>query len=161
MKIETPLNLGDHLYALYVREARLDPVCGACEGAKTFEVKHADGQVRPLACGHCGGKGKLHAAASQPVLDVCRVEVHGIRVEVDAFGTTVRYEGPRGGRGTRVAAFSLDRTPASLIEAGALRCDVVTGSYLRYAWTSRQEAAAVAPIWQEELQKLFATRRRE
>lgn len=161
MTVETPLSLGDHLYALYVRESRLDTVCGACEGAKTFAVAHADGQVRNLDCGHCNGKGKLITAASRPVLDVRRVEVHRIRVEADVFGTAVHYEGPKEGRNTRPAVFSLGRTPASLIERGALRIAIAMGGYLPYAWTERKDAAAVVSVWQVELQTFFATRRRE
>lgn len=161
MTLETPLNIGDVLYVHYVRESQLDPVCGACEGAKTFSVRHADGETRELPCGRCAGRGKLPGGASQPVLDVIRMKVDRVVVSVDRWGCEVSYFGEAESRKARAPSFRLDRIPANLVEAGALRISISTGAYLPYGWIDRKAALAVVPAWQEELQSFFAKRRRE
>lgn len=156
MKSETKYTIGDKLYVLVRRDARVSFVCGACEGAKTLSVKHADGVERLLPCGGCGGKGKLDDGKSVPVFDVKLFTVAGLRIEVGKTGVLNDYSEPR------VTYF--DRT-------GKLR-DVVEeqtgvprfpGRYSHggatYFWPDKALATATAEAWTAAAQAAEAARR--
>jgi hypothetical protein len=153
--LETRFSVGDKLYVIYVREAAVCDVCGACEGAKTFPVTHADGVVRPLPCAICRGKGHLEATASRPVLDVEKQVVAGLNVHVSRFGgvPTVEYLGKMTTQ--RDNPTFREWTPRSIQALdGSVRC----GAYLSWCWATRAEAKAHAETWQGPLQEACAAR---
>lgn len=88
LHVEDVLPVGSAVYVHVLRDEKLYPVCGACEGAKTFDVPHRDGTVHALPCAKCEGKGKLYSSKTRPVIDVMRAEVGGLRYDV---GSTEGY----------------------------------------------------------------------
>lgn len=80
--VDNLLAIGSFVYLHKTRNERVGLVCGACEGARVFEVLHKDHEIRALPCARCRGSGKLHTSKTLVVIDVVRAEVLGIRVDV-------------------------------------------------------------------------------
>lgn len=152
MTFETPYSIGDKLYVLVSRDAKVSPVCGACEGAKTFRVTHADGISRPLPCGRCGGKGEIKTKGTQTVFDVRLFTIGGITIKA---GRTESYgnEPPT----TRVVQYHALQTDLHRAVEWEGTLDTPTPNARSYErihfWADREVAVAVAERWTREIQE--------
>ena len=146
-------NIGDKLFFLLSRDARVDPVCGACEGAKVFLVPHLDGETHALPCAKCKGRGSLYSGRSVPVYDVKALLITGFTIEVGwihEFQThtepKVSYHGKSGGKTHKL---TLEGSPEEAWN---------TRSVDTFFWTDKDVAGAIAEAWTKAAQAHAASR---
>jgi hypothetical protein len=155
--IDNLLAIGSFVYLHKIRKERVGLVCGACEGARMFEVLHKDHEIRALPCARCKGSGKLHTSKTLVVVDVVRAEVLGIRVDVgcvdghaiffsSAGATKVLYRMKVGGSDN---VYYVKAPGPSLAEAAAVPKHY--DNNMLY-WLDRKVAKDVADKYNAELQ---------
>lgn len=160
------LDIGDYVYLHTTRNEKVQPVCGACEGAKVFDVLHRDGSTHQIPCAKCGGKGKLFMREEHLVVDVVRAQVVGIihnigQVRYFASREWAEREKANGWTEYRVlGAGNLDEvvttpgqeTPPADLPMAHKRLSLNRKLY----WRDRKVALAIAGSYNERLRAMYA-----
>ena len=153
MTVTPKYNIGNKLFFLLSRDARVDPVCGACEGAKVFLVPHLDGEMHELPCAKCKGKGSIYSGKSVTVYDVKSLLITGFTIEVGWINEFVSYVEPKvsyhGKSGGKTHELTREGSPK---EAWNSR---TTDTFF---WTDKEVAGVIAEAWTKAAQADAASR---